>query len=552
MITTRDSQRPTAVAAPSTEAVAVKQVREAAQGLVKQGRVEEAVELFASALGAVLRKTRELELLVAKLQRERVGKRSERVDPDQLRLMFEQLCSQGEPAAAPDPEQEAREDAELKKLTEEAKQAQPADKRESRRSQARQGAVAVQREVHYHELPEAERVCADCSEIKGRIGEDVTHRLEYVPGHFVDHEHHEAKYACEKCREGVTTAARPDQVIQRSPADASVLAHVVVSKFVDHTPLHRLHDIYGRSGISIPVSTLSDWTGEVADLLEPLVDTLAQRLLRAFLVRTDGTGLKVLDRFSPLNIERGTMWGYVGDDRDVVFRYTPTGEGATGPWVFLKGRTGYVQADAASVFDRIYNGRVASAIEIGCWAHGRRRLVALQDSDCRVAYPLLLIGRLYRIERLAQARSLSFDARAALRQELSVPVLDKIKRWLAPTVAGEPPGSDLAKAAGYLVNQWQALTRFVQDGQLGLDNNLCERQLRAIALGRRNYLFCGSHQAACRAAVLYSLTRTCALHGIPPLLYLTDVLRKLAAGWRQSRIEELLPGLWQPPAPIPS
>ena len=209
-------------------------MREAAQALLMQGRADEAFELFASALGAVLRKSQDLELLVLKLQRERVGKTSERVDAEQLRLMFEQLCGQGQASqdgatAAPDPEAEEREDSELRKKIEEAKKAQAKsgdDKPRGRKKRVQ--AVAVERQIHRHELPEAERACAECGETESRIGEDVTHRLEYVPGHFVDHEHHNEKYACAKCREGVTTAPKPDQVIERSSADASVLAHVVV------------------------------------------------------------------------------------------------------------------------------------------------------------------------------------------------------------------------------------------------------------------------------------------------------------------------------------
>ena len=246
------------------------------------------------------------------------------------------------------------------------------------------------------------------------------------------------------------------------------------------------------------------------------------------------------------------MWCYMGDDRDVVFRYAPTGEGATGPWEFLAGRTGYVQADAASVFDRVFNSTVASAEEVGCWAHARRRLVALKDMDCRVAYPLKLIARMYRIERLADARELSVDERTLLRKERSASVLEKLKRWFVLTHRSEPPSSDLAMATGYPLNHWTALTRFVDDGRLSLDNNICEQQMRAIALGRRNYLFCGSHDAARRTAVLYSLMRTCAQHNVPPLPYLTDVLRKLADGWPQKRIHELLPDRWQPtPASTP-
>ncbi len=156
-----------------------------------------------------------------------------------------------------------------------------------------------------------------------------------MPGHFIEHEYHLEKYACGKCREGVTRAEGPAPVIERSSADASLLAHVVVSKYVDHVPLHRLHRIYARSGAGIAVSTMSDWVGEVANLVEPLVDQLEKRVLKADVIRTDATGVKVLDPQSPENIERGTMWCYMGDDRDVVFRYAPTGEGATGPWEFF-------------------------------------------------------------------------------------------------------------------------------------------------------------------------------------------------------------------------
>jgi hypothetical protein len=177
------------------------------------------------------------------------------------------------------------------------------------------------------------------------------------------------KYACPNCRDGVLTAPGPQRILERSIADASVLAHVVVSKYVDHTPLHRLHESYARTGASIPVSTLSDWTGGVADLLAPLVERLERRVLSAHVVRTDATGLKVLDPRTPANIQRGTIWVYLGDEHDVVFRYAETGDGASGPWEFLGGRDGPIQAAGASVFDRLFNGQVASALEVGCLAH---------------------------------------------------------------------------------------------------------------------------------------------------------------------------------------
>jgi transposase len=522
----------------------LEQVRKSAQALLAEGQVEEAFDFFVSALGAVLRQNRDLELLVAKLRRERVGKRSERVDSAQLSLLFEQLLELGGQEEV-NPEAEAREDAELDQQIEDAEKGQGKRRKKARQQNGSWRTRGVERQVHPIEVPEEERTCGKCGRKKQRIGEDITRSLEYVPAHFIEHEYHLEKYACGTCKQGVSTAPGPAKVIERSAADASVLAHVVVSKYADHCPLHRLHRIYERSGVTIPVSTMSDWTGEVGVRIEPLADQLAERIRQAYVVRTDATGLKVLDPSSSENIERGTMWCYVGDDLDVVFRYTPTGEGASGPWEFLAGRTGYVQADAASVFDRLFNGQVASAEEVGCWAHGRRRFVALQDTDCRVAYPLKLIARFYRIEHLADARHLSPEERASLRQERSQPVLEKLKRWLLSTLVNEPPSSELAKATGYLLNQWTALSQFVEDGRLNLDNNLCEQQLRDIALGRKNYLFAGSHDAARRAAALYSLMRSCAQHRVPPLPYLTDVLRKLADGWKQSRLDELLPHRWE-------
>lgn len=538
---------PSGSAAPTTGPGALRQIRESAHALLAQGKVEETWELFLAALEAVLVKNRELELLVAKLRRERLGTKSERLDPAQLALLLEALGEQAGPEAVSDPEAEAREDAELDRQIEQAEQAPPDAPRKPRKAGPGWQTRGVERQVHHVEVPPAARTCADCGCAMKRIGEDVTRRLEYVPAHFVEHEYHLDKYACGRCKEGVTTAPGPPQVLERSAADASLLAHLVVSKFADHTPLHRLSRIYARSGAELPVSTLADWTAGVADLVAPLVERLAARVRAASIVRTDATGLRVLDPQSAANIQRGSIWAYIGDDRDVLFRYTPTGDGATGPWEFLKGRTGYIQADAATVFDRLFDGQVATAIELGCWSHARRRLVALQDTDYRVAYPLKLIGRLYRIEHLADARQLRPEARAQLRQERSTSVLERLQRWFLGTRASEPPSTDLGKAAGYALNHWAALTRFVADGRVSLDNNLCEQQLRDIALGRKNYLFAGSHDAARRAAVLYSLMRTCAQYGVPPLLYLTDVLGKLARGWATARLEELLPHRWRVP-----
>lgn len=522
------------------------QIRTSADALLAQGQVDEACELFLAALDAVLVKNRELELLVLKLRRERIGRHTERLDTRQIALLFDTLLAQGATTDAIDPEMEAREDAALDREIADAEQGPRGARRRKRRKIAPGWrTTGVEHQVQIIDVPADDQTCPICQTIMDDIGVDVTRRLKYVPGHFVEEESHRQKRACRRCKEGVITAPAPPQVLPRCAADASLLAHVVVSKFADHTPLHRLHRIYARSGAEIPVSTLADWVAGVGTLVEPLVERLAARVRAAYIVRTDATGLKVLDPRSADHIDLGSVWAYVGDDRDVVFRYTPTAEGATGPWTFLAGRTGYVQADAATVFDRLFTGQAARAIEVGCLAHARRKLIALQDMDCRVAYPLRLIARVYRLEHLADARGLAPDDRAALRRARSAPVLERLQRWCVLTRVQAPPSTDLAKAAGYFVNHWTALTRFVDDGRLSPDNNLCESQLRDIALGRKNYLFSGSHDAARRAAALYSLVRTCAQYGVPPLPYLTDVLSKLPTASTDAELDALLPDRWR-------
>jgi transposase len=316
------------------------QVRTTAQAMIGEGRHEEAFEFLLAALQAVLSKSRQLELLVARLRR--AGRSSERVDPQQLALLFEELVEQlGAEAEVLEPEAEARQDAELEREIEAAKAARHERGETNPRPKRGWQTRNVPRQVHTVEVAEQERTCRRCGGHKRKIGEDVSRVLQYVPGHFVEQEYHLEKWACGRCKSGVTTAPAPQKVIERSAADASLLAHVVVSKYVDHMPLHRLHRIYERSGATIPVSTLADWVGEVAERVEPLVQRIGQRMLEtAYVVATDATGLKVLDPHSPEHIQRGTIWGLVGDDRDVVFRYTPTGEGASGPWAFLAGRRG--------------------------------------------------------------------------------------------------------------------------------------------------------------------------------------------------------------------
>src|SRR3990170_2679268 len=290
---------------PRGEMAALRQIKESAQALLEEGKTEETWEFLLSALEAVLSRNSDLELLVAKLRRVHLNPRSERIDPAQLALLFEALVGQAAHEAETDPEAEAQADAQLDREIEDAeKTASETEKTKKRKNGPGWKTRGVRQEVHKLEVPQAERTCTECGREKKPIGEDVTRRLEFVPAHFVEHVYHLEKYACGYCKEGVATAPAPEQVIERSAATASLLAHVVVSKYVDHAPLHRLHRIYDRSGATIPVSTLSDWVREVATRVAPLVERIGERMLEdAYVVSTDATGLRVLDPNSPDNIE---------------------------------------------------------------------------------------------------------------------------------------------------------------------------------------------------------------------------------------------------------
>lgn len=339
----------------------------------------------------------------------------------------------------------------------------------------------------------------------------------------------------------VVTAPGPNKLISGGLADATLLAHVMQSKYEDHLPLNRLSRIYARGGVHIPVSTMVGWVKAVAEHLSPLVREFHRRALASTVLQTDGSGLRVLDRDDPEGIRKGTMWCTVGDRKWVVFDYAESGSGEEGPWKLLAGRDGYIQADAANIFDRLYNGQVANAVEVGCWAHARRRFYKLKDVDIRASVAIDLIAQMYKVESLATNREASPERRLALRQRRSIKLLERLKKWLITTLAKEPPASALAEACSYAINHWTALTRFLECGELSPDNNLCELQIRSLAVGRWNCLFAGSDEGARRAATLYSVLRTCALHDVDGYAYLIDVIGKLASNWPQSRIAELLP-----------
>jgi transposase len=395
-----------------------------------------------------------------------------------------------------------------------------------------------------HELSGQACVCLECQRPLRQMGFDVREILELVPARLVVHEHRLAKLGCGHCKNRVVTAKAPTRPIPGSPVGASVLSNTACAKILDHMPLYRLAQSYARDGWDVPSSTLSGHIALVAERVRPLYRRIQQRVLASHLLQTDASGLKVQDRDVVGNMRSGTMWCNVGDKKWVAFNYAKTGRGEDGPWKFLAGRTGYIQADAANSFDRLFNGRVASATEVGCWAHTRRRFFKLKDQDPRVARPLKLIAMLYRLERMATDQQLGHRGRQAMREAKSRVLLREFYKWIAQHAGREPPTSALGKAMAYATNHRGALERFVEDGRLPLDNNFCEGRIRGLALGRKNYLFAGSHDAAESLAVLYSVLHTAVLHGAEPYRYLAEVLTGLSGKITNTAIEQWMPDAW--------
>lgn len=506
--------------------------------LLEQESIEEVVEQVMALVRQMRDHNNDLTLKLQALMRKQAGKKSEKVDPNQLTLMLEQIEDELKDAGLE--ELLAEEDQESEQTDEE----EPPKKRKKKGHGRRPLPPHLPRTTQEYKVADENRLCATCDQPMSTIRWDVSEQLEFVPASFQVIQYKREVVACSLCKDKVTTAECLDKVFDRGLGGPGLLAHILASKYGDHLPLHRQHQIYLRSGVDLAVSTMCNWVRDTTRILAPLVERLHERAVTSHLLQTDATGIKVLDPKDPQGVRKGTLWSYVGDGTHAVFRYTPDGTGEEGPWQFLKARKGYLQADAANVFDRLFNGKVANAIEVGCWSHARRKYYKLKDSDPRVAIPLKYIQKLFRVERDADQKGLSDVERLALRHKRSRPILSKLKRWILLTIKRENPKSQLAQACSYSINHWEALTRFLTDGRLGLTNNLVERQMRKVALGRHNYLFVGSDAGGEWAAIAFSLIGSCQLSGVDPEAYLKDVITKVADGWPQSRIDELLPDQW--------
>ena len=479
-----------------------------------------------------------LKLLILKLKRMHFGPRSEKLDRDiqQLELQLEELEA-NQAAADPLPMPPAADASHKKAPRKPARRPLPAE---------------LPRETET--LAPQQEACPDCGGKLRALGEDVSEMLEYVPAHFKVIRTVRPKMSCACCSRIVQEPA-PHRPIDRGLAGPGLLAHVLVSKYADHLPLYRQSEIYARQGVELDRSTMADWVGGASRALEPLVDELKNYVLNAEKLHGDDVPVPVLE---PGNgkTKTGRLWVYVRDDRAagseaasaVWFAYSPDRKGEH-PAGHLNNYQGILQADGYAGFNKLYEK--GDILEAACWAHVRRKFFDLQQAHgSPVAKDALeRIGQMYGIEKEIRGRSPA--ARREARQARTKPLLESMHIWLKTTLAKLSQKSDVAKAIHYALERWPALMRFAEDGRIEMDNNAAERALRAVAVGRKNYLFAGSDAGGERAAAMYSLLGSAKLNGIDPEAYMTTVLRRIA-DHPIHRIADLLP--WNlfpaPPAAV--
>lgn len=475
------------------------------------------------------------------LLRRLYGPKAERFDPNQPWLYADRMAADEPTAAAPPPDKAPDPPSQRKGH---GRKALPTD---------------LPRRRQEHTLSEAQRVCPCCGVLCTKFGEDISEQLDYRPASLFVWQHVRFKYACPQCHDYVTAASVPVAVIAKGLPGPGLLAQIGACKYADHLPLHRLQRILGRHGVDLARSTMCGWMAHVADMLRPVVARMADEVRRSKMLHTDATKMPYLDEAAPGQTVSGQMWAYVGD-REHPFDVFDFGRdhSAAGIDRFLRDTRyrGYLNADALNVYDHLF--RSGAIIEVGCWAHCRRKFYEATDSDpARAHLVLARIRQLYQIEAAARkiiaARELGgtdADAvRSELRQTQALLVMTSLCQWLKEEQPKVLPKSPMGQAITYALRHWEALTRYLGDGFLDIDNNVAELTLRHIAIGRKNWLFAGSRKGAETAAILFSVTSSCHRHKVDAFAYLHDLLQRLAHDPQPSPevLRDWLPDRWRPP-----
>jgi transposase len=388
------------------------------------------------------------------------------------------------------------------------------------------------------ELSEDKLVCACGGELH-LIGFEETRELERIEVTIV-HRKKRAKYACRCCEEGVVTAAAPGRVIDKGRLGPGFLAHVIAERFQFHMPYHRLEKKYAGEGLTLSRSVLKRSVARCAELLEPLYLELGKEVIAEPVIFTDDTTVTLARLAEREGSRTARIWVYLDKLGRHFYDFTDSRSRA-GPERILKDFSGFMHADALGNYDIFYQSGLVT--EVACWAHARRKFKDAMASDPKLAEEALeLIGELYQVEKAARSQGLDAEGLRALRQQHSVPVLERIHAWLGVTEALVLPKSPMAKAVRYALNQWDALKVYTTDGRLEIDNNAAERALRPIAVGRKNWLFFQSQGGGKTAAIMMSLIQTAAAAGVNVKLYLRDVLQRIAT---ESDVKKLLPHGWK-------
>lgn len=466
---------------------------------------------------------------IDRLQRMHFGPRSERVVPEQMLLAF---AGQSFPAQLPPP-------APPRERTGDPRHFDAGVAVEGNGHGRQKLPDHLKRVEVLHDVPEGKKRCANCAKPLVKIGQETSEQLEYTPGQCHVIRNIRPKYACpEECEEsGIVIAPPPEGPIEKGLPGPGMLAYVCIAKFDDHLPAYRQQEIFARQGVHIARQTICGWIAAAAELLLPLVLLMKRRVLFSKKIHTDDIPVPVLDPTRE-HTREGRLWGYLGDDAHpyIVFEFSPDHREVY-PLEFLKDFRGFLQCDAYKGYDKVL------ATIVGCWAHARRYFFDAEKSDpTRSAIALGHIRALYKVEEAAQGKTAA--ERLALRQEHSKTTIGEFKKWLDAQELSILPQSAMGEAFTYARNQWERLIRYLDDGDLDIDNNVSERANRNVAIGRKNWLFAGSDEGGRRAAVLYSVIESAKRSGVEPLAYLTDLFARIATH-PASRLAELLPDQWK-------